>query len=399
MNRDYAQDNPVTLEAKNTKAEKPIRVMQVVGRMMGGGVEATVMNYYRHIDRSKVQFDFVIQSDSTVVPREEIESLGGRIFVVPPYSNPLAYMKACRKVFEENKPSIVHSHMNAISVFTLRAAKQAGVPIRIAHSHSTANPRELLKTIVKMLLRPFSKIYPTHMAACGEYSARWLFGDKAMDSGRVKIIRNAIDLNKFIYNKEKRIEMRRLINVQSDVLIIGQVGRLCAQKNQLYSLNVVSELVKKSVNAVLIMIGTGDDLQKIEMRAKELRIDHLVYFLGMQDDVNSWYSAFDVLIFPSLYEGLPLTAIEAQASGLPIVGSDKITKEAFIIPEICEILSLSKDKEAWCNAITNMSPDREKNGLKSKDNISVLSRLGFNITNSANELVEYYKGCLYACFQ
>ena len=100
MNKDYVQDNPAVLEDKSTKAEKPIRVMQVVGRMMGGGVEATVMNHYRHIDRSKIQFDFVIQSDSTVVPREEIKSLGGRIFVVPPYSNPLVYMKACRKVFE-----------------------------------------------------------------------------------------------------------------------------------------------------------------------------------------------------------------------------------------------------------------------------------------------------------
>ena len=120
----------------------PIRVAQVVGRMVGGGVEATIMNHYRHIDRSRVQFDFVVQTDSTLVPREEIESLGGRVFAVPSYKNPVAYMRGLERLFRQTHPDIVHSNMNAISVFTLCAAKRAGVPVRIAHSHSTSNPDE-----------------------------------------------------------------------------------------------------------------------------------------------------------------------------------------------------------------------------------------------------------------
>ena len=167
---------------------------------MGGGVEATVMNHYRHIDRSQVQFDFIVQTDSTVVPKDEIESLGGRVFYVPPYSNPVKYVNACRKLFQQIHPRIVHSHMNAVSVFTLMAAKQAGVPVRIAHSHSTSNPNEKAKTLVKYVLRPFSKVYPTHLAACSEYAARWLFGDQVADAKQVHIIHNAIDIDRFTFN-------------------------------------------------------------------------------------------------------------------------------------------------------------------------------------------------------
>ncbi|PLS23808.1 glycosyltransferase, partial [Bifidobacterium imperatoris] len=144
----------------------PIRVAQVVGRMMGGGVEATVMNHYRHVDHDRVQFDFIVQDDSTVVPAEEIESLGGRVFEIPSYKRLPAYMKACERLFRELRPSIVHSHMNSLSVFPLKAAKDADVPVRIAHSHSTSNPREYAKTAMKMVLRPFSRVYPTHYAAC-----------------------------------------------------------------------------------------------------------------------------------------------------------------------------------------------------------------------------------------
>lgn len=135
-----------------------IRVAQVVGRMMGGGVEATVMNHYRHIDRSRIQFDFIVQNDSTVVPEDEIKALGGRVFTIPSYKHLSAYINACEQLFCDLKPTIVHSHMNALSVFPLGAAKRAGVPVRIAHSHSTSNPREYTKTAVKMALRPFATL-------------------------------------------------------------------------------------------------------------------------------------------------------------------------------------------------------------------------------------------------
>lgn len=305
---------------------------------MGGGVEATVMNHYRHIDRSQVQFDFIVQTDSTMVPKDEIESLGGRVFYVPPYSNPVKYVNACRKLFQQIHPRIVHSHMNAVSVFTLMAAKQAGVPVRIAHSHSTSNPNEKAKTLVKNVLRPFSKVYPTHLAACGDYSARWLFGDQTVDQGKVKIIRNAIELDRFAFDEEARTRLRKEIEASDDIRVIGQVGRFSAQKNQLFSLDVLAELVKKNPRVLLVFLGVGDDMDKVKAKAHDLGLSDHVRFLGMRSNVNEWYSAFDVLLFPSLYEGLPLTAVEAQVSGLPLVVSDKVPKEADLILALAVVL-------------------------------------------------------------
>lgn len=158
---------------------KTIRVTQIVGRMVGGGVEATVMNHYRHIDHSRVQFDFIVQEGSTKIPQDEITSLGGHVYKIPSYTHPLAYVRACEKIFADTYPDIVHSNMNAMSILPLLAAKKAGVKIRIAHNHSTANPHEPIKTVAKNILRPFSKVYLTVLAACSEHAAEWLFGHEA----------------------------------------------------------------------------------------------------------------------------------------------------------------------------------------------------------------------------
>ena len=357
--------------------------------MMGGGVEATVMNHYRHIDRSQVQFDFIVQTDSTMVPKDEIESLGGRVFYVPPYSNPVKYVNACRKLFQQIHPRIVHSHMNAVSVFTLMAAKQAGVPVRIAHSHSTSNPNEKAKTLVKNVLRPFSKVYPTHLAACGDYSARWLFGDQTVDQGKVKIIRNAIELDRFAFDEEARTRLRKEIEASDDIRVIGQVGRFSAQKNQLFSLDVLAELVKKNPRVLLVFLGIGDDMDKVKAKAHDLGLSDHVRFLGMRSDVNEWYSAFDVLLFPSLYEGLPLTAVEAQVSGLPLVVSDKVPKEADLIPSLVRRISLDAGIESWVSAFD--AHESDASGRVS--HVQEIAKRGYAIHLSAAELVHWYKNC------
>lgn len=370
---------------------QPLRVMQVVGRMMGGGVEATVMNHYRHVDRNRVQFDFVVQSDSVAVPIREIKDLGGRIFTVPPYSNLLAYVWACQNIFTKYKPIIVHSHMNAISVFTLQAAKQAKVPIRIAHSHSTANPNEKAKTAIKNLLRPFSRVYPNHLAACGTYSARWLFGDGAVDSNQVKIIRNAIELKQFQYDSSARKRLRAEIGANPNTLVVGQIGRFSEQKNQLFSMDVWGELLKVRPNSLLIMLGVGDSLDIVKERARKLKIEHAVRFLGMRSDVNKWYSAFDVLLFPSLYEGLPLTAIEAQSAALPMVASDQITSEAFLIPDLCDIHKLSAGSVSWAHALIKTA-NKDFSVHRSEINtLEPLAAAGYDIAESAQNLVTWYE--------
>lgn len=302
-----------------------IRVAQVVGRMMGGGVEATVMNHYRHIDRSQVQFDFIVQTDSTVVPKDEIESLGGRVFYIPPYSNPVKYVNACRKLFQQIRPCIVHSHMNAVSVFTLMAAKQAGVPVRIAHSHSTSNPNEKAKTLVKNVLRPFSKVYPTHLAACSEFAARWLFGDQVVDAKQVHIIHNAIDIDRFTFNPQSRAIKRDELGVGDSQLLIGQVGRICFQKNQTFMIKVFSELLKSNPSAVLAIVGDGDD-SELRKEMHDLRIEHNVKLLGVHNDVADYYSAFDVLAFPSAYEAWGWPALRHRPLIFPLCAVTKFPK-------------------------------------------------------------------------
>jgi glycosyltransferase involved in cell wall biosynthesis len=362
-----------------------IRVMHIMGHMMGGGVEATGMNHYRHIDRDRVQFDFVVDSDSTVVPREEIETLGGRVFVVPPYKKLPLYSSACEKLFREQKPDIVHSNINALSVFPLRAAKRAGVPIRIAHSHSTANPGEHAKTLVKNVLKPLSKLYPTHLAACSKYSARWLFGDKAVDEDRVHIIKNAIDLDKFSFNPRTRSRKRAELGVTDRQLVIGQVGRMCFQKNQVFTLNVFAEVLKQRPDAVLVFVGDGPMRADVEAKIDMLGIRSNVRQLGVRNDVNELYQAFDVLMFPSTYEGLGMAAVEAQVSGLSVMASDQVPAQAGIIGRLVSFLSLD-DASKWVAMLVSTAAVGNRS-----DEIDEVRSQGYSIDDSAEEMCAWYE--------
>lgn len=354
--------------------------------MMGGGVEATVMNHYRHIDRSQVQFDFIVQTDSTVVPKDEIEALGGRVFYVPPYSNPVKYVNACRKLFQQIRPRIVHSHMNAVSVFTLMAAEQAGVPVRIAHSHSTSNPNEKAKTLVKNVLRPFSKVYPTHLAACSEYAARWLFGDQVVDAKQVHIIHNAIDIDRFTFNPQSRAIKRGELGVGDSQLLIGQVGRICFQKNQVFTIKVLSELLKSTPNAILAIVGDGND-SELRKEIRNLKIEHNVKLLGVRDDVADYYSAFDVLAFPSTYEGLGMASIEAQAAGLPVVCSSAVPEEADLIPALVQRIPLDAGLRSWVSDL-----NRCKSSASGRiSHTQEIAQKGYEIHSNAAELAHWYE--------
>ncbi|WP_240541394.1 glycosyltransferase [Bifidobacterium santillanense] len=352
--------------------------------MMGGGVEATVMNHYRHIDRDRIQFDFIAQDDSTFIPVDEITSLGGRVFTIPSYKRLPQYMKACENLFHELNPIIVHSHMNALSVFPLKAAKSATVPIRVAHSHSTSNPHEYVKTAMKMALRPFSKMYPTHFAACSTYTARWLFGDSLVDKGEVRIIRNAIEPRTFSFNASVRAVKRAELGVSDNQLLIGQVGRMCFQKNQLFTLDVFAELLRRRPDAVLVLAGDGDMMNEVKARIHQLGIERSVQVLGMRTDMNELCQAFDVLALPSTYEGLSVVAVEAQASGLPILTSDQVSRETSIIPGLMQFLPIT-NTEPWVSALLKARPTPIR-----PDKQAAIQSAGYDITDSATQLGKWY---------
>lgn len=332
----------------NAIDQKPIRVAQVVGKMVGGGVESVVMNYYRHIDRSKVQFDFLVDEDSTYVPEEEITALGGRVFRIPPYQHPIRYRRELICLMREQQWPIVHSNINTLSVFPLSAAKKVGVPIRIAHSHSTMGKGEFAKNAMKLMLRPFANVYPTVRFACSHYAGEWLFGKNA----DFTVIPNGIELDKFQFDPVIRQETRKELGIADDTFLIGHVGRFMPQKNQAFLVDVLADLLPKRSNTMLAFVGDGPDRPAVQQHAVELGIADYVLFLGQRSDVNRLYQAFDVFCLPSLYEGLGMVAVEAQVAGLPCLLGDAVPLEADVTTQ-SHFLQIA-DVKPWSEALSNL---------------------------------------------
>lgn len=363
--------------------DKIIRVAQVIGKAINGGTEAFAMNYYLNIDRSKVQFDFFVESTSGIINRERIESLGGRVIIIPSYNNVFKYMKTLTKLFKEGNYDVVHSNMNTLSVFTLRAAKMAGIPVRIAHSHSTANRKEWKKTFAKNLLRPFSKVYATHYCACSEIAGRWLFGNRTFDRGEVIIINNAIDLDRFKFNVEIRQKLRDRLKV-SDELVVGHIGRFCQQKNQLFLLNVFQELLKVKPSSKLLLIGNGEMDDELKFKAYEMNLSGSVIFAGVKRLPEDYYQAMDCFVLPSLYEGLGMVAVEAQVSGLPCIVSNNVPDGVTVNDNVVH-LKLDRDYSKWVDAILSCAGKREKLDVE-KFRLN-----GYDILVEAQKLVNMYK--------
>lgn len=329
-----------------------MRVAQVMGFMNGGGVEQVVMNYYRHIDRSRVQFDLLVCEGSEMVPQEEVESLGGRVLMVPPYSDLPRFMRELERLFREERWPIVHSHVNALSVFPLRAAKRAGVPVRIAHSHSTSGRGELAKNALKAALRTQANRYPTHRMACSRYAGEWLFGRGA----DFDVLHNAIELSRFAFDAGARARTRAELGIADDQLVIGHVGRFMPQKNHGFLMEVFAEVAERREDAVLLLVGTGELEGPTRARAEELGVADRVKFLGQRDDAGRLYQAFDAFILPSLYEGLPLVSVEAQRAGLPCFLSDAITREVDVTGAV-RFLPID-DPGGWADALSDVDPGR-----------------------------------------
>ncbi len=319
-----------TKTASKAPAQEPLVVAQIMGKWVGGGVEAVIMNYYRHIDRSKIQFDFICDEDSTNIPHDEIEKLGGKVILCPPYQKLPKYLKFLENLFREKKYRIVHSNINTLSVFPLYAAKKAGVPVRIAHSHSTSNPREWKKNLMKNALRPFSKVWATDYFACTKHAGEYQFGKKAVEQGKVKIITNAIDIEKFKFDPEARKRLRKEFGFKDDDYVIGNFGRMVPAKNQLFLINAFYELKKTTTNAKLLLIGDGPLRSKIDEKIEKLNLGKDIHIESRREDINKCYSVLDVFAFPSLYEGLGMVAVEAQVNGLDVLASAYVPDEANI---------------------------------------------------------------------
>lgn len=369
---------------RNIKQDKPIRVAHIMGKMIGGGVESVVMNYYRNIDRAKIQFDFICDDDSTNIPYEEIESLGGKVILIPPYQKVFKYHKELKRVLKEGNYKIVHSHISTMSLFSLYAAKCAGVKIRIAHSHSTTNKKEKKKNMLKQVLRPFSKVFSTHYIGCSELAGRWLFGNKTFDKGNVYILNNAIDLDLFKYDESIRIKKRNELKINDNTIVIGHLGRFVEQKNHRFLIDIFNEFHKKNKNSILLLGGQGPLMDEIKERVESLDLNDCVKFLGQRNDASELYQAFDIFLLPSLYEGLPVVGVEAQACGLLCVFSDDMTKETKVLDSTV-FMSLNNTALEWAEKMLE-----SYRNFKREDTRKEISDNNFNIKEESTKLENYY---------
>lgn len=366
------------------KKEEKIRVAHIMGKWIGGGVEAVVMNYYRHINREKIQFDFICDADSTNIPYKEIESLGGKVILIPPYQKPFSYHFQLKKVLKEENYKIVHSHISTMSLFSLFAAMCAKVPVRIVHSHSTTNKAEVVKNIMKQILKPFSKVFATNYICCSELAGRWLFGNRSYDKGHVFLLNNAIELEKFKYDAKIRKRKRKELKISDSTLVLGHIGRFVDQKNHSFLIDIFNEIHKKESNSILLLVGQGPLEEKIKNKVATLGLTDSVKFLGQRSDASELYQAFDVFVLPSLYEGLPVVGVEAQVAGLLCFLSDEMTKETKAL-DMTRFMSLSNLPSEWANEILN-----SVNEYRRQDTRDEVSKYGFNIDMEVKKLEEYY---------
>ncbi|MDR1542783.1 MAG: glycosyltransferase [Clostridiales bacterium] len=365
---------------------EPIRVAQIIGSVCKGGVEAVVFNYYRMIDKSKVQFDFIIDEDSPCEIPADIMALGCKVYKILSYKHLTAYIGSLKKIISDNQYKIAHSHMNTLSVFALFAGKQAGVPVRIAHSHSTAGKGEFARNVMKYMLRPFSRLFATHYFACSEYAGRWLLGSRAVERGQVTVIRNAIDTEKYSFNPDVREQVRRELGI-SDRFVVAHCGRFMPQKNHVYLIDIFAEVHKRDENAILLLIGDGELKPFIEAKVQRLGLSDSVKFLGARDDVHRLYQAMDVFVLPSLYEGLAVVRVEAVAAGLPcLVAAGQSAELETINGKFIGIAE--KDIGTWCDSIL------ECKSMQRKDGGEMLRLHGWDIDETAAELLVMYEKLL-----
>lgn len=363
---------------------KPIRILNLFTIMDRGGAETMVMNYYRHIDRSKVQFDFMVHREQRGAYDDEIEALGGRIYRAPSVRPWTAHSyKQQAGMFYHNHPEyrIIHSHMSELGYYDFVEAKKAGVPVRIAHAHNRPHGIDL-KTPMRWYYKTKMLPYITHMFMCGEESGEWLFGKKNKD--RFIMLNNAIDSEKYKFDEEKRKYVRNSLGI-SEQTVIGHVGRFDVQKNHRFIIEVFCEVLKQCRDAVLILIGndTGDISDSIHALVEKSGISDNVRFLGVRDDVPDLMQAMDVFLFPSLFEGLSLASVEAQAAGLPILISDKVPIECKKT-SLVYTMPLSSPANLWADEVIRLSKMPRQNTYRE------IVESGFDIKENAKWLQDFY---------
>lgn len=360
---------------------EPIRVLQIVTTMERAGLETMIMNYYRRMDREKVQFDFLRHRDGEHAYDREIREMGGRIFTVPAV-NPLntnGYLSALDAFFREHSEyRIVHAHLDCLSAIPLWYAKKYGIQTRISHSHVSKMTFDA-KYPVRMFFKAFLPKTATELFACSEDAGKWMFGGNAF-----RIVPNAIDCGAFAYDAEKAARLRRE-NGLENAFVVGHVGRFDPVKNHAFLLDVFRRICARQPDSMLLLAGTGDTMPGIRSLAARYGVRDRVRFLGSVSNVADVLQMTDAFVFPSLYEGLGISLIEAQAAGLPCYASRGCVPEAANITKTVRYLPLEAGADSWAKQILEDGGRRER-----PDALRALRESGYEIGAAARRLQDFY---------
>lgn len=357
-----------------------MRILQVVTHMNRGGLETMLMNYYRQIDHTKIQFDFLTHRKYDGDYGKEIKELGGKIYHLP-VLNPFSrkYKNALHNFFL-NHPEyeIIHVHQDCLSSIILKAAKKCNVKVRIAHSHCSSQDKDV-KYPVKMYYQQFISKYATELMACGNNAGRWMFRGAPF-----KVLNNAIDAKRYIYNPDERILQRQKWGIKPNEILVGHVGRFSPPKNHTFLIDIFED-IQSIASAKLILIGDekGKLADQVKEKVVKLGLQDKVIFAGLRSDVADLMQAMDVFVFPSNYEGLPVTLVEAQAAGLPCLISDKVPIECKVT-DLVRQLPLSDSAATWANQAVNDA------AIIREDTFEKIRQAGFDIVENAMWLQNYY---------
>ncbi len=365
--------------------QQPIRILHLLYCMDRAGAETMVMNYYRNVDKSKVQFDFLLTRDGKSDFDDEILSMGGRIYHIPglSFSNPFKYLNSLKAFLNEHPEyKIIHSHTDCKSTIPLWVAKKQNIPVRISHSHTSSTGggvQGIIKSIVK---KPIKKV-ATNYFACGEAASKFLYGQTSDENDKIKIIPNAIDAAAYSYNPETRKRIRAQFNLE-DKFVLGHVGRFATPKNHEFLIDIFSAVHKKNPDTALLLVGEGELTDKIKEKVSALNLSDSVVFAGLRDDIPDVLQAMDLFVFPSLFEGLGIVAIEAQAAGLRVICSDAVPKEANISGYVSYI-PLSKSADEWASEVLKLS-----GGYTRENTFELVKKANYDIKESAKDLQDFY---------
>ncbi len=357
-----------------------------------GGMESSVMNYYRELNGAGLHFDFLCNEAGPLAYQDEMLAGGSRIFRIPARSRDFrAYLRAMKAFFSEYARSYEAIWVNTCSLANidyLVEAKKYGIGRRIIHSHNAMNMDSRLRGVLHSLNKGRVSKYATDFWACSESAARWFYRGSVL--GRVQIIRNAIDAKSYAFSPERRAAIRAELGCGENCCLVGNVGRLHFQKNQMFALEVYCRFREKCPDSMLVLVGQGPDREKLEARTRALNLEGTVVFAGVQTNIPDWLSAMDLFLFPSAFEGLGIAALEAQASGLPVLASSDVIPIEVGISDHYQTRSLAASPEVWADKLDEMRRTLRRKEMTEMQ--ALFSEKGFDIDTASEALKALFLG-------